>query len=139
MFTAAVRTQSANISDVSCRHLTAEAWDRTQASPCDICGGTWHWDMFFSGTSVFPFQYQSTNVSYSLYLYVALTRTNGRSVETLQKAMLFRKSSSIGQKRTSSFVPVFTSWYGILPLQDAVAYHPVSSKTLHFNPSSRWQ
>jgi len=38
-----------------------------------------------------------------LHLYIALTqKTNGRSLGTFQKAMLFRKPGSIGYNRISS-------------------------------------
>jgi len=51
----------------------------------------WHWD----NTSVSPVSIIPSMVHIHLHLHVAFTRrTNGRSLGTFQKAMLFRKSSS---------------------------------------------
>ena len=50
---------------VSRRHITAEAWVRSQTSPCEICGGQSATGTGFSAsTSVFPCQYHSTNAPY---------------------------------------------------------------------------
>ena len=46
--------------------LTAEAWVRFQANPCEICGGYSDTGTGFSqSTSFFPCQYHSTNAPYS--------------------------------------------------------------------------
>lgn len=94
--------------DLYCRHMaqsvsrrpyTAETGIRSQVSACQIGGGQ-------SGigrglcpsTSVPPSQYRCTIGAYApSHLNVALSgRTNGRSLGTFNKAVLFRKSRSIG-------------------------------------------
>jgi hypothetical protein len=68
----------------------------TSQSIWDVWWTKWRWDEAFSEYFCFPCQYRSTNV----YLCVAHTKTNGRSLGTSQKSVLFRKSWSIVPKCT---------------------------------------
>ena len=82
----------------SCRSLTEEARVWFQVSPCKICGVQ-------TGTgTAFPPRLRFCPVCIIppllhtlLCIHVALTgRTNGRSLGTLKKAMIFRKSGETG-------------------------------------------
>jgi hypothetical protein len=108
----AVRTGSLNTVHISdrvmvptvCRRpLTVAAWIRFEASQYEMCGeqsdtGT----DFPPSTSVFPCQYfPPMFVTYPLD--VALTRTNGRSLGTLAKAISCPKSERICQRSADTY------------------------------------
>ena len=88
---------------VSSRPLIAEARVRSHFSPCEICSGQSSiGEGFSSGTSVFPCQYHSTGALYSFPLTHYSYRKDKRSKpgNLPKKAVLFRKSGSIGYKTT---------------------------------------
>ena len=72
------------------------------ASQPQICGGQ-SGTGFLRALRCSPVYIIPPKLHTHLHLHVALTRkTNGRSLGTIQKARLFRKSGSIEQKRTST-------------------------------------
>jgi hypothetical protein len=81
---------------VTRRSVALEGRVRSQFIPCEICGGQSDIGTdFFSSVSIFPVSIIPPILHVHLYLFVALTkRTNGRSLGTVQQAMLFRKSGS---------------------------------------------
>jgi hypothetical protein len=46
----------------------------------------------------------TTLMLYTLHLHVAVTRTNGRSLETFQKAMLFQNRGAMDRKELPPFL-----------------------------------
>jgi len=89
---------------VSRRPLTAETHVRSQASTHEICGRHSGTGTDFSpSTSVFPWQYHSTNASYSSSSTWCRHEKDERAKSgNLHKAVVFMKSGSAGQKRTFS-------------------------------------
>jgi hypothetical protein len=81
------------------RPFTAEAKARSQVSPCDVCAeqivtetgllpSTW----FYPVSIILPF------FRANLHLHATLTRgTNGQSLGTFLKAVLFRSFGGVGQ------------------------------------------
>jgi len=58
----------------------------------------------YPSISLLPFQYHSSNDTYSFHLHVAVTsRTKGRKLGTFQKALIFRKSGSTGYINARNF------------------------------------
>jgi len=84
---------------VSRRLLIAYLRVRYQVSPCKIRGGGTRTDFeFYFEYFLFSLVYVITFVLQTrLHLHAGLTRkTKGQSLETFQKAVLFRKSGSTG-------------------------------------------
>jgi len=71
---------------IRCRPITAETQVR-----CEICGGQSNTESVFSPRFYFTLMFHPY-----LHLNVAVTRTNSRSLGTLQKAMLYRQTWSVG-------------------------------------------
>jgi hypothetical protein len=87
---------------VTLRSLTAESRLRSHVSSCEICDGQRVTVTgFFPSTSVFPFQYHSTNAPYSSP-FTCLLLPEGQTAEAWepQKTMLLRKSRSVVQIST---------------------------------------
>jgi hypothetical protein len=90
---------------VSRRPLTANDRVPSEISPCQICGrqsvfGT----VFLRVLQAFACKFHFT-IAHTHHLRAALTmKTRGRSLETFQKGILFRKSGSIGERNTFTFV-----------------------------------
>jgi len=92
---------------VSRRPLIAYVRVRYQVSPCKIHGGGTRTGFgFYFRVLLFSLVYVVTLVLQThLHLHTGLTRkTKGRSLETFQTAMLFRKSGSTGWKSTFTFL-----------------------------------
>jgi hypothetical protein len=88
---------------VSRRPLTAKFWVRSQSNPIEICGeNKWHCGRVLLQLHLFsPVSTTPPILHTNLRLHVVLIRrTNGRSLESFEKAMLFRKSRSAGQITT---------------------------------------
>jgi hypothetical protein len=90
---------------VSRRALPAQSRVLFQVSPYEICTGKSDTGTAFSQSiSAFPCLYHSTNTPYSSLSTICFTRRKkGQSLEICQKAMLFRKSRTLGEERFSLF------------------------------------
>ena len=81
---------SAMTQAVGWRPITVKAWVWSQVSPSEICSGqNDNVSGFSPSTSVFPCQYHSTNAPYHHPLHVLTRSTNGWSLGTSHKAVLF--------------------------------------------------
>jgi hypothetical protein len=87
------------------RPLNEEAQVQFQVSPCAICcAQSVTLTGFTPGTSVSPVSVIPPMLHTDLQLNTTLTkRTSGRNLRTFQKAMLFRKSGTMGQIGTFSW------------------------------------
>jgi len=80
-------------------HVTAQARVRSLASQCEVCFGSSGNDTGFSlCTSLFPYQYHSTNILYATLSTCCSYRRAKCALEgnLAKKAMLFGKFGSAG-------------------------------------------
>ena len=132
----AVQTETSCTIHVSFRHLTLEAWDRSQTRHVRYMVDNVAMGEVSSKYFRFPSQYHSPIASYILYLYGTFTRTNGRNMGTLQK------QCSLGNRGAFDrhILSVFSSRQRLVATTLLhVDYRPVSSGTFSFNASTRWQ
>ena len=115
------------------RPVTAQAISRRLPTrrlgfdPTTMSGGNDTGPGFSPSTSVFSCRYHPINAHIHLRLHTAITiRTNGRSLGTFHKAMLFRKSNSMRQKSTFHF---FFFW---LQTAEVTAERTRNNGTEHF-------
>lgn len=132
----AVRTETSCTIHVSFRYLTAEAWDRSQARHVRYMVDNVALGQVSSKYFRFPSEYHPAIASYIHYLYGTLTRTKWRNMGTHQK------QRSLGNRGALDWhvLPVLSSRQRLVATTLLhVDYRPVSSWTLCFNSSTRWQ
>ena len=114
---------------VSRRPLTVEARVPSQDSPCAVYHTqTVIWTGFSFSTSIFPsLSFQQRSVLIFIYRLLFTSRTNGRSLGTFRKVLLFRKSKAMDRKVLSYLLSLCLQRVKIWHLAASFVWRPQSN------------